>query len=129
MHTYRKPSKDLTIIQVDAKTINPDIIHEKLPIFIHDRIVDPIDLVRKVFKYYFISIDAFVSGKKGAFTIMHVLNRETVVHIKHPKFSTVLQCKLYPHNVLMVPRGWEIRGIDKKFMNVFTGHTILSKLI
>ncbi len=50
----KKIPNNFTLIQVDLKNIHADIIHEKQPILIYDKIVDPKELMNTVFKYFFI---------------------------------------------------------------------------
>jgi hypothetical protein len=48
---YSKYNKDIKIIQLDLDKINGDILMEKYPIIIYDRIIKPKDLLKTLFAY------------------------------------------------------------------------------
>lgn len=115
-----KIPQDFTLIQVDLTNIHPDHVHEKQPILVYDKIVNPIELLTTVFKYYFISIKKIseqqqknISVVKNTFLILHARNPNAFVNIKHPKQNQVITINMNKYNVLMVPYKWKIESINE----------------
>ena len=61
-----KVSQNINIIQLNLEKINLDILYEKNPIVIYDRVMDPSDLLKNLFAYNYISAkDILVSFQEG----------------------------------------------------------------
>jgi hypothetical protein len=130
----KKIPNNFTLIQVDLKNIHADIIHEKQPILIYDKIVDPKELMNTVFKYFFISIKKVENLKKNVFdnkntyAIIHAKSENVDVEIKHPKFQDIMRVKMAKHNVLMVPCKWKIDIKSKNFFEIYFANSFITKL-
>lgn len=125
-------ASEFTIIQVTTDNIHSDHIHEKLPILIHDTIVDPKELIQTVFKYYFASIKeidpAIIQNPVShTFYIVHA-KENTSISIRHPNYKTFLNVKLSKHNILLVPFKWFIKIDSPKQIKMFLGDSLLFKL-
>jgi hypothetical protein len=129
-------SDKFTILQTTAETILPEHVIEKIPILVHDRIVDPVQLVRTVFKYQFMSIKQCIPINKKhsikcSYYVIHAKGEtcnNNNVFIQHPKMSNIVNCKLDKHSVLLIPRQWIIKLGNPNNFNVFECHTTLTKL-
>ena len=59
-------SQNINIIQLNLEKINLDILYEKNPSVIYDRVMDPSDLLKNLFAYNYISAkDILVSFQEG----------------------------------------------------------------
>jgi hypothetical protein len=58
---YYQPNTDYTILQQFLDKLNADVLHERYPIIIYDRIVDPRILLSTLFKYSYMfqKVNAF----------------------------------------------------------------------
>jgi len=130
----QRVSDKFTILQTSTDTILPEHIIEKLPILVHERIVDPIQLVKTVFKYQFVSIQKCAPPVKQhtincAYYVVHAKEKShNDVFIKHPKMSNIVNCQMDQHSVLLVPNKWVVQFGNPKHFDVFECHSVLTKL-
>lgn len=130
---FRKYADSLTILQANASTLHPNILFEKLPVIVYDKIVNPIELIHTIFKYQFAFIKHIPSmskpNVKSMICILHA-KKNTNVLLKHPKYTTIIECKLDKHNIFIIPYGWVIPNIsNNKSCDIYICDTIFSKVL
>lgn len=96
---YNKYKKDYQLIQTHLDKIDLDILNEKYPIIIYDRIINPNDLLKTLFKYIYI-FKKFIKIKPIFPTInyskyMLIWNNDEdiMINIINPKYYKLISWK------------------------------------
>lgn len=92
LQNYFKCKSDIQIIQTSIENINIDILHEKYPIVIYDRIFKPSDLLKTLFAYTFVhsrvsnsARDDKLTQNVAKYVIIYNENSDVDIEIFHPK--------------------------------------------
>lgn len=129
-----KYKSDIKIIQSSVENINIDVLHEKYPIVIYDRIIKPNELLKSLFAYTFVTsrISPFVLNANdkliqnmAKYVILYNEILDVDIEIFHPKnnikfsklqsiqaFSDLasdvsfVTIKLRKNQVLILPMFW-----------------------
>lgn len=96
LQCYFKTPNDFNLIQTTLDTFDINMLYDKQPIYIYDKIVNPADLLGTIFKYQFmyhvlsISNNMLTKRNLSRYVIIYNDNPEepTKISIAHPK-STV----------------------------------------
>lgn len=111
---YFKVNKDFEIIQVNISHLTPDLLFEKSPIIVNERIVDPKQLLQTVFKYLFLKNKESIAEVKkqnvcfGKYTILQDSKKDNIVNVIHPKNKNKnKKIKLYQNQCMILPMYWK----------------------
>lgn len=111
---YLSPNPKLEILQTSISQLQPQLLFEKLPIILNEGIVDPLDLVRKVFRFLYIykkhittfPQDTWVKNK-ARYLVVYSLNPDGILGITHPKNPKHhIHIKLSAHKCIILPTSW-----------------------
>lgn len=125
------PDPPYTIVQVTLDKLTPDILQEKQPVLVNDRIVNIDALLKTVFAYmYMFSDERFLepsdkfSKTTAKYTIFTSPFWDTNIDIadpsnlhqqQSPKYITI---KLHQNKVLIMPSQWLYRITDKRIKRI-----------
>lgn len=126
---------EFDIIQTQVSDITDKMLQEKLPIVIHERIVDLKDLVTKVFKYqYMTCVETTrhaihkVHKNVGRFTILQSLDVSgCAIVLRNPHYENTTTLLLQIYQVVVIPRYWAYT-IEKGSVQQFVLRDIISYL-
>lgn len=109
---YIKVNDDIVIVQPKLEQVNISILLEKNPIILRESIVDPIDLLKTIFKYMYIyhRVDKLDvdSPKKidSRYAIIYCIHKATI-KIYHPKNKeNYVEMHLSKGQCLILPMFW-----------------------
>lgn len=109
---YTKVNNFIQINQVFLEDFKPDLLYEKNPILIYDRLQNPDDLTKTIFKYTFLfkkNIKKNLYITKSKYTIVYS-EKDTIINITpRENFVTI---KIAPYQVIILPYGWKISSED-----------------
>ena len=115
---YTKINGDIVIVQPRLDQVNISILLEKNPIILRESIVDPIDLLKTVFKYMYIyhRIDEIHENKiiriDSKYAIIYCINN-CIVKIYHPKNKqNYVEMHMSKGQCLILPMYW-LYSVDK----------------
>lgn len=118
MKHYFKINPSFSIIQLPLSRLNVNILYEKSPIIINERIVYIEQLVDIVFKYLYISKKHFKNISKDVmykncarYAILTNNKSDSIVYLYHPNNKNnnrkkCLPVKLYKDQCIIIPSFW-----------------------
>lgn len=107
-----RPCVGTQILQTDVARCTPDLLAEKKPIVLQDRVVDHRALLTTVFRYQFVASDTCKppSGKRtnARFTVLFNPRSDCEIDIGHPHHheSRVTRVRLPKNMTLIMPPRW-----------------------
>ena len=129
MKSYMTIKDEITILQTTVETIRPNILDEKLPIIVYDKIVNPLSFIQSIFKWraistketsYSSSLENFMENK-SAYTCIYSSDSDATVTV-NGKVNVIL----YQHNLLILPRGWTFSSSSSSSLSLFHIDTMAS---
>ena len=123
---------ELIVVQTTLASFTGDLLYEKSPIVITDRIVNVDELIASSFKYMYASakhVDVTIDKQeknKYKYMVLHSSLKGGAVLLTHPLTSESTQIIMHPHTVLVIPKsfGFVVQGaVPEKVMGL---HTVLS---
>ena len=116
VYVVLKPKQDFQIIQTSLHNITDDMLYEKYPICINDRVINVSDLLQSLFKYQYVFksqhglTQPFHKTNHAKFLVIHNDHEEQCeLEISNPKKSTAgVQMILPAYNVLILPYLWSV---------------------
>lgn len=121
IYYYTKYNPEFNIIQTYIDEINLKLLFEKSPIVIYDKIYNPEDLLKTLFKYTYISkkqsvITPIIATRNTAkYLILWNQDNDLDIDIIHPKYykeikkkteTTYVTIKLKSNQILILPAFW-----------------------
>ena len=111
---YMTASSSFQILQTKLIGCTPELLSEKQPVVLIDRVVDHTDLLKTAFKYQFLTSDPKQDTLPGAryvttarFTLLFSAVQDTHVDLAHPKTQhNLVRIKLPAGMTLVVPPRW-----------------------
>lgn len=111
-----KPKNDFQIIQSTLYNLSDDMLYEKYPICINDKIINIEDLLQSLFKYQYIFANHFTEQKTfhkanhSKFLVIHNDNSENCdLFVSSPNKRTDKVLFILPaYNVLILPYLWSV---------------------
>jgi hypothetical protein len=116
---YFKYSTKFEIIQANVSKVTPELLFEKSPIIINERVVNPEDLAKTTFKYLYmkklVKVDESNQLKKcrGKYNVISPMENDIILDVYHPVFKEKQQVKLYHNQCIILPFHWKYQVIDK----------------
>lgn len=132
---YFKINPTFSIVQLPLSRLNVDILYEKSPIIINERVVYAEQLVDTVFKYLYISkkhfknisIDAIYKNS-ARYAILTNNKNDSIVYLYHPNNKKkCLPIKLYKDQCIIIPSFWFYKT-NIENTQVFKLYDIFNKL-
>jgi hypothetical protein len=126
MKSYMAIRDEITILQTTVETIRPDLLDEKLPILVYDKLVNPLSFIQSIFKWRAISTKETsyssleIEEKKSAYTCIYSLDSNAIITVNN-KVDVIL----YQYNLLILPRGWTFSSSSSS-LSLFHIDTIAS---
>lgn len=78
---YTKYNNDYKIIQSTLGNLEGKVLYERYPIVISDRLVNPDDILKTLFKYTYLTEKRAVI--EGSFNVCRVFNKYTIIYSPH----------------------------------------------
>lgn len=111
-----KTKNDFQIIQASLHNLNDDMLYEKYPICINDKIINSQDLLQSLFKYQYIFVNHFTEQQpfhkvnNSKFLVIHNDHSESCdLFVSSPNKRTDRVRFILPaHNVLILPYLWSV---------------------
>lgn len=111
---FYKINPTFNIIQLPLSKLSVDIMYEKSPIIINERIVYMEQLVKTVFKYLFVTKKHFKNINKDTlykntsrYAILSNKTMDSIVYLFHPSNKKkCLPIKLYKDQCIIIPTFW-----------------------
>lgn len=120
LYYYCKKRNDFQIIQSNLNNIRDDVLYEKYPIIIYDKIVNVTDLLNTLFKYQYIckftkNINTNTSLKNySKYMIIHnTYTHDIEVSLSNNHNENVVII-IPAYNVLIIPFMWSVNSLDNK---------------
>jgi hypothetical protein len=116
VYVVLKPKQDFQIIQTSLHNITDDMLYEKYPICINDRVINVSDLLQSLFKYQYMFksqygvTQPFHKTNHAKFLVIHNDHEgQCELEISSPnKNTTGVQMILPAYNVLILPYMWSV---------------------
>jgi hypothetical protein len=115
---YTTPNPVPSILQTSLDSCTPELLGEKLPVILTDRVTDHRDLLKTVFKYQYIRAGRETACKPEAtkatarFTLLYlpdaILQETSHVDVVHPN-GTSVRVVLRHGTTLVLPPQWTYR--------------------
>lgn len=134
---YIKVNPSLTLMQSGIQNIDFDMLYNKTPIVVTDRIVDVHDILSTIFKYQYSFISSPMNKtswlrNSHKFMIVSVRTDQTI-QVAHPhakvgegnyEFIDVVMRK---HQIIILPFGWWISAPSS--VNIYQLDDMISKMV
>jgi hypothetical protein len=137
LQTAPNVSDVFEVLQLSLDQFHGELLFEKKPIVITDKVVEPLSLLSTLFKYTYLykhfdqqntaTYDTMMPNK-AQYCIFTPTCDEAAVIIEHPnikKFDSNLEIVLQRHQVLVLPFKWRYK-VKQGTLNLIHLHTILS---
>jgi hypothetical protein len=133
-----KINPEFEIIQTQLDKFRPSMFFEKQPIILTDKLVDPIQLTKSIFKYLYVFKTQFITKHternqqvKFKYLIVCSQSDTTIVTIYHPKGEeTKLDINLYQSQCIIIPMAWKYNvSHDATCIGMDDTFTILGKYL
>lgn len=116
VYVVLKPKNDFQIIQTSLSNITDDMLYEKYPICINDRVINVCDLLQSLFKYQYVfknqygMTQLFQKTNYAKFLVIHNDHEDQCeLEISSPNRSTEGVHMIIPaYNVLILPYMWSV---------------------
>ena len=115
---YTTPCKDMQIVQTSLRKCTPDLLAEKRPVVLEDRVLDHGDLLGTVFKFQFVTSERSPSSlaetaykTPARFTLLFLDGEDVTTHVDivHPVPGTGgARVVLRRGTTLVVPPRWTV---------------------
>lgn len=119
LNQYFKVNSEFVIIQIGLSKITPEILFEKSPIIINERVINSYQLLDTIFKYLYIKSSQTISIKDekytcyGKYTILQNQEKDCTIDVFHPKKEKHFQkIKLYRNQCMILPMFWKYKSED-----------------
>ena len=105
-------AKETVIIQTSLESFSPDLLNEKSPILIEDRIVNIDEFINASFKWVFLTrlkSNDFSSNKKNKYSylVIHAnANADTTITTCRPGSTECVNILVPSNTILILPTGW-----------------------
>ncbi len=124
---------ELVVIQTTLASFTPELLLEKSPIVISDRVIDVNELIASSFRYMHasaktitVTLDNQVKNKYK-YIVLHSPAQGCSVQLVHPlSASMTTQIILHPHTVLVIPMSYVYTVHDALPEAAIGMHTVLS---
>jgi hypothetical protein len=119
---YFKKQNDFKIIQTTLANISQDILLERYPIYIKEKIVTVDDLKKTVFKYDYVSCKYKMSQLHteektvAKYTIIHN-TYEKNIRIELKNTNDYIDLIIEPYNVVVLPLGWSYKTRERYLLH------------
>ena len=123
---YTKIEKTIQINQIFLENFTPNLLYEKYPLLIYDRIQDPDELTKTIFKYSYL-FKTKKKTKKSKTTAKYTLvysSYDSVLDITQS--DNYISINLAANQVVILPYGWKY-SCDED-LNVIMLQDIFSKI-
>ena len=134
---YTTPSRYPELVQTTLALCTPELLSEKNPILLTDRVVNHADLLGTVFKYQYARSSVPAPLRGGAnkmktdarFTLIYTtMASNVVVDIELPNTHHQMRVLLRVHETLVVPPRWTIRpAADVTVIKLYDMFHVLSR--
>lgn len=120
-------ASETTIIQTTLAAFNPDLLNEKNPILIQDRVANTDEFIETVFKWVWVKKQTqSSSSNKNSYTLFHP-PRKTTITIHRPGAQSDVDIIVPEHAILILPMRWtwstqdlvDVWGINTLFGLIF----------
>jgi hypothetical protein len=109
-------SSSVQILQTKLENCTPELLSEKQPVVLTDRVIDHADLLKTTFKYQFLTSEPKHGMTPGVryvttarFTLLFSSAQDTHVDLAHPKaLDDLVRVKLRSGMTLVVPPRWTV---------------------
>jgi hypothetical protein len=128
------------ILQVSIQNLNLDILFEKLPVIITERIVDPQEFVKQVFKYTYIyknvsnNVDPLKwHSVRSRYLLLYNQSDECLLDIAHPREKkkiniAYIQIRMQRNQCCILPTWWMYRCPNNLFTTIKL-HSLMTILL
>lgn len=103
------PSTDneVVIVQTPLASFEPDLLNEKSPVLINDKIVNIDEFISVAFKFIITSRSVSRGQKVKSSLAMFHPRTDTTIHVKKPKTLQEVAVIIPANNVFILPMWWE----------------------
>lgn len=147
---YKRYNTDYNIIQLFLEQLTLELLNERNPIIIYDRIVNPEILFETLFKYsfifkkkYYLNNNNFIQNTKSKYTLLLNPNNNVDINIISPihnsnikyNFDTIensninfITIKLKKQQILILPPFWNFNIKKDDYLVIYRLDDIISNM-